>query len=142
MALSKSSIAKLSGVHPDLVKVLKKASEISETPFVVVEGVRTLARQKELLQAGATKTLNSRHITGHAADIAPLLDGKIRWDWPLYLRLAVSMRTAAQSLNIPIRWGGTWDIINGTKGPFTTAMLSKTFPDGPHFEIPRNKYKT
>lgn len=140
MVLSKASVAKLAGVHSDLVRVVKKAAEITDTPFVIVEGKRTLARQKELLKSGATTILNSRHITGHAIDLVPLVDGKPRWDWPLYLKLAVAMRTAAKSLGIPIRWGGTWDVINDTKGPFTTASLSKKFPDGPHFELPRNKY--
>lgn len=140
MNLTASSLEKLQGVHPDLVRVVKKAAELTDMPFVIVEGKRDLERQKKLLAAGATTLLKSRHLTGHAVDLAPLLDGKVRWDWPLYLKLAVTMRAAAQALNIPIRWGGTWDVINSTKGAFTTAMLSKKFPDGPHFELPRALY--
>lgn len=140
MKLNPASLDKLQGVHPDLVRVVKKAAELTEQPFIVVEGRRDLARQKKLLAAGATTLLKSRHLTGHAVDLVPVIDGKVRWDWPLYLKLAVTMRAAAQALNIPIRWGGTWDVINSTKGAFTTAMLSKKFPDGPHFELPRALY--
>ena len=140
MKLSPSSLANLKGVHPDLVKVVMKAAEITDLDFAISEGKRDLARQKKLLAAGATTLLKSRHLTGHAVDLVPILDGKPRWDWPLYLKLAVTMRTAAQALNIPIRWGGIWEIINPTKGPFTTAMLSKKFPDGPNFELPRTIY--
>jgi peptidoglycan L-alanyl-D-glutamate endopeptidase CwlK len=140
MKLPPSSLEKLKGVHPDLVRVVMKAAELTDLPFIVVEGKRDLARQKKLLAAGATTLLKSRHLTGHAVDLVPILDGKPRWDWPLYLKLAVTMRAAAQALNIPIRWGGIWEIINPTKGAFTTAMLSKKFPDGPHFELPRAVY--
>ena len=140
MKLPPSSLEKLKGVHPDLARVVMKAAEVTDLPFVVSEGRRDLARQKKLLAAGATTLLKSRHLTGHAVDLVPVIDGKPRWDWPLYLKLAVTMRAAAQALNIPIRWGGTWDVINSTKGAFTTAMLNRKFPDGPHFELPRALY--
>jgi peptidoglycan L-alanyl-D-glutamate endopeptidase CwlK len=139
MALNKNSLLKMKGVHPDLIRVIKRASEISKVPFIVVEGLRTAARQRELLAAKATKTLNSRHITGHAVDIVPILDGKPRWDWPLYLQLAAAVREAARVESVPIRWGGTWSALHTIKGAITSAMLSKSFPDGPHFELPRQK---
>lgn len=139
MALSKSSLDKLSGVHPDLVRVVKRAAANSKIDFAVVEGRRSIERQKELLKAGATKILNSRHITGHAVDLVPLLDGKPRWDWSLYLKIAACIRDAAVAEKVPIRWGGTWDLLNGVSGQFTSKMLSNSFPDGPHFELPRKK---
>lgn len=139
MTLSASSLARLKGVHPDLVRVIKRAASSSKLPFAVVEGLRTMERQKYLKKIGATKILNSRHITGHAVDIAPLVDGKIRWDWSLYLVLAGVVRDAAVKENVPIRWGGTWGLINPVKGAFASKMLSRSFPDGPHFELPRNK---
>lgn len=139
MILSKSSIAKLKGVHPDLVRVIKRAAANTKIPFIVVEGVRTLERQKELLKAGATKILNSRHITGHAVDLVPLIDGKPRWDWSLYLGLADCVRQAARDEKVPVRWGGSWSELNKINGQITTKLLSKSFPDGPHFELPRRK---
>lgn len=123
MKLSASSLAKLKGVHPDLVRVIKKAAEITKVEFVVIEGLRTLERQKQLVAAGASKTLKSRHLTGHAVDVVPLVDGKIRWDWPLYHKLAPFIQAAARAENVPIEWGGDW----------------KSFPDGPHWQLPKRK---
>lgn len=123
MKLSSTSLAKLKGVHPDLVRVIKKAAELSKVDFAVVEGLRTLERQKQLKKAGATKILNSRHITGHAVDLVPLVDGKARWDWPLYYKLAPYVWAAARAEKVPLEWGGLW----------------KSFPDAPHWQLPRKK---
>lgn len=122
--LGTRSLDKLKGVHPDLIRVVHRAIGISAIDFTVTEGLRTLARQKQLMAAGATRTLNSRHITGHATDLAALVGGTVRWDWPLYAKLAIAMKTAAKDLGIPIEWGGDW----------------KSFKDGPHFQLPFNKY--
>jgi len=124
MALSPRSERSLKGVHPDLQKVVRLAHTISPTPFEVIEGLRSPARQAELVTAGASKTLNSRHLTGHAVDLAALVSGTIRWDWPLYSRLAMEVKEAARDLGVPIEWGGDW----------------KSFKDGPHFQLPRSKY--
>lgn len=121
---SQRSINNLSGVHEDLVRVVKRALQLSPVDFCVTEGVRTPERQKKLYEAGATRTMNSRHITGHAVDLAAWIDGQIRWDWPLYQVLADAMFTAALELGVAIVWGGNWP----------------TFKDGPHFELDRNKY--
>ena len=117
--LSQRSIDRLNGVHPDLVSVVKLAIERSDVDFMVTEGLRTKERQRELVAAGASKTMNSRHITGHAVDLAAYVNG-IRWDWPLYEKIAKAMKQAAYELNIKIEWGGDW----------------KSFKDGPHFQIP------
>lgn len=122
MKLSASSLAKLKGVHPDLVRVIKKAAEITKVEFAVIEGLRTLERQKQLVAAGASKTLKSRHLTGHAVDVVPVVDG-IRWDWPLFHKLAPFIQAAARAENVPIEWGGLWT----------------SFPDGPHWQLPRRK---
>lgn len=116
--LSQRSIDRLKGVHPDLVSVVKLAIERSDVDFMVTEGLRSKERQKELVAAGASKTMNSRHITGHAVDLAAYVNG-IRWDWPLYEKIAKAMKQAAYELNIKIEWGGDW----------------KSFKDGPHFQI-------
>ena len=115
----------LKGVHPDLVKVVEKAITLTEIDFRVTEGLRSKTRQIELVNKGASKTLNSRHITGHAVDVVALIGGSVRWDWPLYDKIAKAFKQAAQELNVPIVWGGDW----------------KTFKDGPHFELDRNVYK-
>ncbi len=119
---STASQQRLIGVHPDLVKVMRHAITISSIDFKVLEGVRTLARQKQLVAEGASRTLNSRHLTGHAVDVVPMIAGKIRWDWPLYHRLALVIKQAAIDKSVPIEWGGDW------KGGFK---------DGPHWQLPR-----
>jgi peptidoglycan L-alanyl-D-glutamate endopeptidase CwlK len=118
------SLSRLKGVHPDLVRVARLALSYSPLDFVITEGLRTRARQQELFNEGASKTLNSRHITGHAIDIAALVGGKVRWDWPLYPRIAEAFKRASKELNVPIIWGGDW----------------KSLRDGPHFELDRRRY--
>ena len=140
IVLGQRSLARLEGIHPDLVRVVKKAAALSDLDFTVLEGLRTPERQRQLMKQGATRTLNSRHITGHAVDLAPMLDGKVSWDWPLYHRLAEYVRSASVSENVPIRWGGTWKLLSAISGPITAKVLSRSFPDGPHFELPRANY--
>lgn len=122
--LSQRSLAKLNGVHPDLIRVVKRAITITEIDFTVTEGRRTVERQKQLYAAGATRTMNSRHLTGHAVDLAALVGGKVRWDWPLYAKLADAMTKAAKDCGVLIEWGGDW----------------RSFKDGPHFQLPFAKY--
>ena len=122
--LGQRSLSRLEGVHPDLVRVVKKAAVLSSLDFTVLEGLRTQARQKQLMDLGATRTMNSRHLTGHAVDLAPMVGGTVRWDWPLYHQLAVIVKEAAKAENVPIQWGGDW----------------RTFKDGPHWELPWKAY--
>ena len=132
------STRNLIGVHPDLVKVVHKAAQKSS--FIVTEGLRTKERQAQLVKAGASQTMNSRHITGHAVDLAAVVNGEVRWDWSLYVAIANAMKAAALEFNVPVRWGGTWKLLNDVKGPITAKMLSRSFPDGPHFELYRGRY--
>lgn len=124
MKLSESSLKKIDGVHPDLQRVVYRAAEITAVDFIITEGLRTVERQKKLVASGASRTMNSRHITGHAVDLAASVDDEIRWDWPLYHKLAEAMKEAARIEGVPIEWGGDW----------------KTFKDGPHFQLPASKY--
>lgn len=133
-------MARLAGVHPDLVAVVHRAISRSEVDFAVVEGLRTTERQRQLVKAGASKTMDSRHLTGHAVDLGAWIGGSVRWDWPLYLKIAEAMRTASQELNTPVRWGGTWGLLSNIEGPITSEILHKRFPDGPHFELWRQRY--
>lgn len=138
--LGSRSLSRLDGVHPDLVRVVKKAAAMSSLDFTVLEGLRTLDRQRKLLSEGATKTLNSRHLTGHAVDLGVLIGGEVRWDWGLYLKLGEIMRAASLAEKIPVRWGGTWKLLSAIEGPITAKILSRSFPDGPHFEIDPKKH--
>jgi peptidoglycan L-alanyl-D-glutamate endopeptidase CwlK len=112
------------GVHPDMVRVVCRAIEITDIDFTVLEGVRSLDRQRQLLKAGASKTLKSRHLTGHAVDLGALFEGEVSWSWPLYHRIAFAVKSAAIELGVKIDWGGDWT----------------TFKDGPHFQLSWREY--
>lgn len=128
-ALGKKSLTRLVGVHPHLVQVVKRAIEITEFDFGVFEGVRTLARQKELVAAGKSKTLNSRHLSGHAVDLYPT-GNPIPWERCVAVKAA--MFAAAAEQHVPLRWGGDWDMDGDSK--------DEKFYDGPHFELLREVY--
>lgn len=124
MTLNDRSERALKGVHPDLVKIVRRAAAIGSHDFIVTEGLRTLARQKQLVDAGASKTIKSRHLTGHAVDVAVLVGAKVRWDWPLYAAFSKTMKQAAKDVGVPLEWGGDW----------------ARFKDGPHYQLPWSKY--
>lgn len=120
--------ARLAGVHPDLVAVVELAARRYEPSFMVVEGLRTPERQRELVAKGASQTQNSYHLKqadgwGRAVDLAPLVGGAIPWgNWQAFADLAGVVKTCAAELRVPVEWGGDW----------------KTLKDGPHFQIPRD----
>lgn len=122
--LSQRSLKRLAGVHPRLVALVKEASALTPVDFMVTEGLRTPARQAALVRAGASRTRRSRHLTGHAVDVAALVDGQVRWDWPLYPRIAAAFKAAAARQGTAIVWGGDWPALR----------------DGPHFELDRKVF--
>lgn len=125
MSLTQRDRERLAGVHKDLVRVIEAAARRGPVRFLVSEGVRTVERQRELVDSKASRTMNSRHLTGHAVDLAVLMtDGKVRWDAPIYRQLAKQVKAAAESEGVPIEWGGDF----------------RGFFDGPHFQLPRDKY--
>lgn len=121
---SQRSLRNLQGVHHDLVRVVHRALELSPIDFVVTEGLRTRKRQEQLVAAGASRTMNSRHLTGHAIDVAPIVAGTVRWDWPLFHQLAAAFKQSASEKGVALVWGGDW----------------AKFRDGPHFELDRRVY--
>lgn len=121
---SQRSENNLTGVHPDLVKVVRRALQVTPVDFGITEGLRTVSRQKELVAKGASQTMNSRHITGHAIDLVAYVNSQISWDWKYYIQLSSAMKAAAKELNIPIEWGGDWTSLK----------------DGPHFQLPHKEY--
>lgn len=132
MQLNRSSISKLKGVHPDLVRVVNRcAKDWKDTTFTfgITCGVRTLEEQRLLVKKGASRTLRSRHIPAkngysHAVDVVAFLNGKVRWDWPLYDKIAKAMKAAAKAEKVPLEWGGDW----------------ASFRDGPHYQLPWKQY--
>lgn len=114
----------LVGVRPQLINIVRRAYELTQDredglSFIVTEGLRTELRQAELLKVGATRTMNSYHLDGRAVDLAATVGDEVRWDWPLYEKLAGLMKQAAREQGVILTWGGDW----------------RTFKDGPHFQI-------
>lgn len=118
------SQSNLIGVHPALIDVTMRALQLSTVDFAVTEGLRGMERQKKLVKQNKSKTLASRHLTGHAVDVAAMPDGKLSWAWDYYEQIAIAFKKASEELKIPIEWGGDW----------------ATFKDGPHFQLPYAAY--
>ena len=128
--LGNRSQSRLAGVHPDLRAVVELAITLARVDFTVLEGRRSNDRQIALFAAGATSSMNSRHLVkakedggdgfAHAVDLGAWVGGEVRWDWPLYYKIAACMKLAAVELGIQIVWGGDW----------------RSFRDGPHFQLP------
>lgn len=125
--LDRTSIARLKGVHDDLVQVAKHAHQLAtETAldFRITEGLRTIETQREYVKRGASRTMNSRHLTGHAFDFVPIVAGKPNWKWPAFWPLVKIFERAAYELGVEIECGARWT----------------NFPDGPHVELSRKVY--
>lgn len=129
--LNQRSLSAMKGVHPDLVKVAHRAAELSPIDFIVTEGLRTKARQTELMSRGLTRTMNSRHLTGHAIDVAAVVKGKIVWVIAPYTDIAKAFRQAGTELSVQLRWGGDF---NGN------GLPDDKFVDAVHFELARSQY--
>jgi len=105
----KKALANLGGVHPDIVGILKEALRYSN--FIVVEGMRTIERQGNLVAKGASLTLDSKHLVqpdgySHGVDIAP---SPIDWgDHSRFIELSEVVLSLAAKKGIEIRWGGHW----------------------------------
>ena len=104
--------------------MVRLAITLTAQDFRVIEGLRTRERQRYLVEKGASKTMNSRHLTGHAVDLAPIVNGQVSWDWKYFYPIAEAMKQAAKIKSVPIEWGGDW----------------AKFRDGPHWQLPRSKY--
>lgn len=135
-----------------------RAYEVTAQDFSVIEGRRTSAREQQLFQAGASHTLDSRHITGHAIDFAPYIGG-IRWEWPLFYPVVEAFWLASDALGIPLRWGGVWDrelrqldraVLAKEAHDYQQREIARQhslgiadphpLADGGHIELPRSAY--
>ena len=118
-SLDARSVAKLQGVHPDLVKIVFEAFNLSPVPFVVTDGFRSAERQAYLFATGKSRTLLSKHIEGKAVDVAAIVAGRVNWDFVNYEPIAAAFKDAASRLRLSIVWGGDWP----------------KFRDGCHFQL-------
>ena len=114
----------LYGVHPRLRRVVEEAIRRTPVDFGVTEGLRTYSRQVQMFNAGATQTMNSRHLTGHAVDLVAYVGNRISWEMPYYKAIKDVMFEVAAEMDVELEWGGDW----------------KTFKDGPHFQLSWKRY--
>ena len=122
---SERSIKNLTGCHPDLQRVLNVALQISPVDFGVIDGLRTKAEQVKNVEAGASQTLDSRHLQGCAVDvIAAVTKGSDPWKFDLYIKISAAVKAAAAIEQVPVVWGGDW----------------KSLKDGGHFELKKSAY--
>lgn len=124
--LGKKSVERLESVNERLQRVIRKAFETMPFDITVIEGIRSAETQKEYVRKGASKTYHSRHLTGHAIDMAPY---PVDWnDLERFAIMAEHVLAASKALEIPVKWGGTWS-------DSTADWKSTKFFDGPHFEL-------
>lgn len=145
--LSQRSLDQLEGVDERLVKVVCAAIKLTNVDFGVIEGLRTLARQQELVAKGASQTMTSKHLDGLAVDLMAYVDGRGCWELNVYDDIADAMKMAAQAEGVQIRWGAAWHIDDITTygGTMEEAMNDyidlrrsqgrRPFIDAPHFEL-------
>lgn len=110
------SLPHLEEIDDDLYEVVFLARLISEVPFEITDGMRTIEEQRYYFETGRSQTMNSKHLTGRAVDVVPI---PVTWEPEAFLPIAEAMKEASDILDIPIVWGGDW----------------KTFKDYPHFEL-------
>lgn len=149
---SARSLLRLEGLHFALADVARRAIQISEVDFAITEGRRAQERQAELVKAGASRTMNGRHVTGHAIDVVAVVAGALRWEWVWYPKIAHAFRQAGIALHVPLVWGGVWDrVLNEIAYDLAAAaeQYQERFRrkegrpplvDGPHFELQRKAY--
>ena len=150
--LSRRSLDRLEGIDDGLQAVVKMAITLTKTDFGVVQGMRTIEQQKELVAKGASQTMKSKHLEGKAFDIMAFINGRASWELSVYDDLADAIKEAAIQLNVPICWGAAWATaempypmdIRKWEGTMEEAMNAysdlrrsqsrRPFIDGPHFE--------
>ena len=145
--LSRSSKRELKGVYPDLVKVVNAAIKISSVDFRVTDGLRTKEEQAEFVHKGLSQTMYSKHLKGLAVDLTAILNGRLRWELPLYDEICLAVKKAAEKHDVSIRWGAAWNHFDITRKNQTPKELRATyivfcklkkkepFIDAPHFEL-------
>ncbi|MDR1552565.1 MAG: M15 family metallopeptidase [Prevotellaceae bacterium] len=112
---------RLEGVNESLVDITEKAVEQLNFDVTVSEGLRTIETQQKYVAEGKSKTMYSKHITGYAVDLYPIVNGSI--DNTKFEQLAAEMKKQAALQCAIIEWGGDW----------------KTFIDKPHFQLNQKK---
>jgi peptidoglycan LD-endopeptidase CwlK len=130
----KKSQEHLATLHPDLQKILNIA--IKYYDITILEGVRDIERQEELLRTGMSKTMDSKHLKqadgySHAVDCAiNPIDWNDRERFVLlqgFLKGIADMLYDQGQISHRLRLGVDWDNDGNIK--------EHSFFDGPHIEL-------
>lgn len=147
-------MGKLRELHPDLQKIHLLAIKRTKVDYSIIEGHRTMTRQRELYAIGRTKYRNRRTVTNAdgvdkkskhqtepsiASDIMVYSSNsafkhKTAWDEKHLSYLAGVFDSVAQELYDKgeithlVRWGGNWD----NDG---VIQYDQKFNDMPHLEL-------
>ena len=145
--LSRRSLDRMQGVDERMVAVVNYAITVTKTDFGVIQGLRTIEQQKELVAKGASQTMKSKHLDGLAVDLMAYINGRGSWELNLYDDLADAMKEGAEFAGVSVRWGAAWHIDNigdwdGTAEDAMNAYIDlrrsqgrRPFIDAPHFEL-------
>ena len=150
--LSNRSLSRLDSVHPRLVAVVKRAIKLTKVDFGVIEGVRTLEKQREYFESGRSQTMQSKHLPqgdgySHAVDLMAYVGGSACWEVSVYDEICDAMKQAALEHGVALRWGAAWSEgdIRDYPGASEEAMNAyidlrrsegrRPFIDAPHFEM-------
>ena len=145
--LSNRSKERLEGVNAPLAEVVEKAITLTKVDFGVIEGLRSKEKQEELVAAGASQTMKSKHLTGDAVDLMAYVNGRACWELNVYDEIADAMKEAAKELGVSIRWGAAWNINNLAEWEDTAeeamnhyiderrSQGRRIFVDAPHWEL-------
>ena len=145
--LSTRSRERLIGIDSKLKEVVSLAITYTKIDFGVIEGVRTVAQQKALVESGASQTMDSKHLKGRAVDLMAYVNGRGCWELNVYDEIADAMKRAAIEIDVAVRWGAAWTVtdIREWNGTMEEAMNSyvdtrrgqgrRPFIDAPHFEL-------
>jgi len=104
---SKRSKSKLEGVHNDLIILATYVLATTDTDFSITEGLRTKEKQAQYVKEGKSKTMNSRHLTGHAIDVFPI-GATWNYDDPKWKALIDDFKKCAKHLGIACTFGYDW----------------------------------
>jgi len=131
--LGKRSLQRLVGVHPQLGYAVHEAIKVSQVDFGVLDGVRSMDRQRALVAEGKSKTFRSYHLNGLAVDLVPYINGKYTWeDEDAFVLIASAMETVIADHDLEIewpfrRWG--WDMphwqMTGYRDQFDIRKIDK-----------------
>lgn len=149
--LGNKSKQELQGVHPNLVKVVELAIQLTSVDFGVHDGLRTMQEQRNYVARGVSRTLRSKHLPqsdgyGHAVDLVPYIGGRLRWEWGPIWHIALAVDEAATRLRVPIVWGAVWDKTMMQYGGSIDSLKKEVenykyrhpgpdFLDGPHYQL-------